>query len=53
MKLLDIILLSLAVAFLIIGIHQTMVLGFGNAYWALMLTMVFFFAFTFRKKRAP
>lgn len=51
MKLIDILILSLAVAFLIIGIHQTMVLGFGQAYWALMLTLVFFFAFTFRKRK--
>lgn len=51
MKLIDILILSLAVAFLIIGIHQTMVLGFDQAYWALMLTLVFFFAFTFRKRK--
>ncbi|MBT1690145.1 hypothetical protein [Dawidia soli] len=51
MKLSDIIILSLAVAFLIIGIHQTMTLGFGQAYWALMLTMVLFFVIVLRKKK--
>ncbi|MCD9016982.1 hypothetical protein [Parachryseolinea silvisoli] len=51
MKLLDIILLSLAVAFLIIGIHQTMTLGIGQAYWALMLTSVLFFVIVLRKKK--
>jgi hypothetical protein len=50
MKLLDIIILSLAVGFLIIGIHQVMVLGLGQAYWALMLTLVLFFIFTLRKR---
>jgi hypothetical protein len=51
MKLSDIILLSLAVGFLIIGIHQTMTLGIGQAYWALMLTMVLFFVIVLRKKK--
>lgn len=51
MKLSDIILLSLAVAFLIIGIHQTMTVGFGQAYWALMLTMMLFFVIVLRKKK--
>jgi hypothetical protein len=50
MKLLDIVILSLAVGFLIIGIHQVMVLGLGQAYWALMLTLVLFFIFTLRKR---
>lgn len=51
MKLIDILILSLAVAFLIIGIHQTMVLGFDQAYWALMLTLIFFFVFILRKRK--
>ena len=50
MKLLDIVILSLAVGFLIIGIHQVMVLGLGQAYWALMLTLVLFFIITLRKR---
>ncbi|HEY9004670.1 hypothetical protein [Ohtaekwangia sp.] len=51
MKLPDILLLSLAVAFLIIGIHQFMVLGFGQAYWAFMLTLLLFFILNLRKKK--
>lgn len=51
MRLPDILILSLAVVFLIIGIHQTMTLGFGSAYWALMLTLILFFIFNFRKRK--
>jgi hypothetical protein len=51
MKLANIIVLSLAVAFIIIGVHQTMTLGLGKAYWALMLALVFFFLLNLLKKR--
>ena len=51
MKLTDVLVLSLAVAFLIIGIHQTMVLGFGKAYWAIMISLVLYFVFNFRKNK--
>jgi hypothetical protein len=51
MKLLDVIILSLAAAFVIIGVHQVMTLGFGKAYWAIMLASILFFVFTFRKKK--
>ena len=51
MKLTDVLVLSLAVAFLIIGIHQTMVVGFGKAYWAIMLSLVLYFVFNFRKNK--
>ncbi|HEY3401935.1 MAG TPA: hypothetical protein VGK59_01030 [Ohtaekwangia sp.] len=51
MKLADILILSLAVVFLIIGIHQTMVLGFEQAYWALMLTLILFFMLTLRRNK--
>jgi len=51
MKLTDVLVLSLAVAFLIIGIHQTMTLGFGKAYWAIMLALILYFVFNLRKKR--
>jgi amino acid permease len=39
MKLAKIIVLSLAAAFLIIGIHQTITLGFEVSYWIFMLTI--------------
>lgn len=51
MKLPDVILLSLAVAFIIIGIHQIMVVGFGHGYWALMLALIFYFIFNLRRRK--
>jgi hypothetical protein len=51
MKLLDIIILSLAVVFLIIGIDQIITLGFASAYWAMMAALVFFFVFNFRRRK--
>ena len=38
-NLVDIIALSLSVVFLIIGIHQTITVGFGQAYWLFMLSI--------------
>lgn len=38
-NLVDIIVLSLSVVFLIIGIHQTITVGFGQAYWLFMLSI--------------
>jgi hypothetical protein len=52
MKLADVIILSLAVAFIIIGIHQVMTIGFGKAYWAIMLALILFFIFNLRKNKA-
>ena len=45
MKLADVILLSLTIAFMIMGVHQVMRVGFGNAYWALMLALVILFLY--------
>lgn len=52
MKLAEVIFLSLAVAFVIIGIHQVMTVGFGNSYWALMLSLVFFFLYNLKKRKS-
>jgi hypothetical protein len=52
MKLIHVILLSLAVAFLVIGIHQIMTVGFQNAYWAVMLALVFFFVFNLKRRKS-
>jgi hypothetical protein len=49
MKLADVLLLSLSVAFIIMGIHQNMTVGFGSAYWLIMLSCVFLFLYIFRK----
>jgi hypothetical protein len=51
MKLADVIILSLAVVFIIIGIHQVMTIGFGHAYWVIMLALVLFFIFKIRKPK--
>jgi hypothetical protein len=52
MKLTDVILLSLSVAFLIIGVHQIRMVGFGNAYWAVMLALLFFFLYNLKRRKA-
>lgn len=51
MKLPDIILLSLVVVFIIISAHQIMSVGFGNAYWAIMLSLLFLSLFNWRKRK--
>jgi len=51
MKLFDVLVLSLAVAFLIIGIDQTFSMGFEKSYWAFMLALVLIFVYTLRKKK--
>jgi predicted membrane protein len=51
MKLFDVILLSLAVVFVVIAIHQTMVSGFGQSYWSVMVALLLFFVYTYRKRR--
>lgn len=51
MKLVDIILLSLAAAFVIIGIYEMMALGIGQGYWAIMLSIALFFYYGYRKKK--
>ncbi len=50
-KLIDIILLSLGVVFLIVGIDQIITLGFESGYWAIMLTLIFFFVYNLRKRK--
>ncbi|MFM8914565.1 MAG: hypothetical protein ACKOE6_16855 [Flammeovirgaceae bacterium] len=51
MKLLDVVLLSLAAGFVIIGIYEVMTLGIGHAYWSIMLSMILFFAYNYRKRK--
>ena len=50
MSLVSIILLSLSIVFLIIGVYETIKLGVGQAYWSIMLSVVFFFLYTYRKR---
>ena len=49
MKLFDILLLSLGVAFIIIGAYEVMTRGLGYAYIFLMMAFLSFFWFTYRK----
>jgi hypothetical protein len=51
MVLVDVLLLSLAVVFIIVGIYEVMTLGIAHAYWAIMLSVILFFLYTYRKKR--
>ncbi|MFO7257065.1 MAG: hypothetical protein DIU61_005180 [Bacteroidota bacterium] len=51
MKLFDVILLSLAVVFVVIAVHQSMVVGFSHSYWAVMVAMLLFFVYNYRKRK--
>jgi hypothetical protein len=51
MILVDVLLLSLAVVFIIVGIYEVMTVGIGHAYWAIMLSVILFFLYIYRKKR--
>ncbi|GIV37322.1 MAG: hypothetical protein KatS3mg032_1701 [Cyclobacteriaceae bacterium] len=51
MKLTDAVLLSLAAAFLIIGIHQLIVRGIGYAYGLFMLSSALFLWYSYRKRK--
>jgi hypothetical protein len=51
MKLVDMLLLSLAAAFVIIGMYEMMALGVSQGYWAIMLSIALFFYYGYRKKK--
>ena len=51
MKLLDYLLFSASVAFLVIGIYEVMVLGVGAAYGIFMISIVLLFLFWYRKSQ--
>jgi hypothetical protein len=51
MKLFDTILLSFSAALLLIGIYELYEFGLGHAYWSLMLSLIAFFAYIYRKRR--
>ncbi len=52
MKLLDILLFTLALAFFVIGIYEAMVLGIGQAYGIFMISLGLLFVYNYRKKRS-
>jgi len=49
MKLLDIILLVLALSFFIIGVHQSITVGRAESYWLFMVGLTFLFTYGYRK----
>lgn len=51
MKLVDVILLSLAAALIIIGIYEVMTRGIGEAYAVIMLAVICFFVYSLRKRK--
>jgi len=52
MKFTEAILLSLSVAFTIMGIHQVITVGLSHAYWAIMLALIFLFIYKLKKRQA-
>lgn len=51
MKLKDTIIFSIAIAFLIIGLHQSMTVGFEYSYWLFMVTIGLLLWYKVRKDR--
>jgi hypothetical protein len=51
MKLKDTIILSLAVAFFLMGLHQTVKYGIMYSYWLIMLSVAFLLWFNLRKQK--
>lgn len=52
MKLSETILFSLAVAFLIIGVHQTFTVGILQSYWIFMLSIALLLLFKLRRNKS-
>ncbi len=50
MKLLDSLLFSFAILFMLIGIHQAMTVGYANSYWLFMLALATLMWYQVRKK---
>jgi hypothetical protein len=51
MKLIDVLLLGATLLFLVIGIDQSIVLGFTHGYWAFMLALAAIFFFNYRRAK--
>lgn len=50
-NLLNVLLLFASAAILIIGVHQTIVAGFGNSYWIFMVSIALFLYYQVRKNK--
>ncbi len=51
MKLLDVLLLSASVGFLVISIYEIMIGNFASNYWLLMLMLICLFVYGYRKNQ--
>ncbi len=51
MKLIDVLLLAAVIVFLTIGVHQSISIGFMNAYWIFMMAMAAWFLYGYRKNK--
>ena len=50
-KLSNVIIISLALAFTIIGLHQAIMIGFGESYWIFMLAITLYLWYSIRTKQ--
>ena len=50
MKFPDVVLLSFSIVFLVIAAYEIIRFGLAHAYWSLMISVVCFFAYTYRKR---
>lgn len=51
MKLLDYILFCSALAFFVIGLYESVVMGIASAYWIFMLSLGLLFLYGYRKNK--
>lgn len=51
MKIFDTVILSIAIGFLIIGIHQSFTVGFEASYWIFMITLALLLWFKIRRNK--
>jgi hypothetical protein len=49
MSLPSVILLSISFVFLVIGVYEMVTIGISQGYWAIMLSVIFFFILAYRK----
>lgn len=52
MKLIDSILLSLSIALFLIGLHQSITVGFAVSYWIFMIVIIFLLILVLRRRMA-
>lgn len=45
----EVVVFSLSIVLLIVGVHQTITIGFASAYWIFMLMITFLLLYTFLK----